>query len=61
MTAAAKAAVIVTKANGARVVFCIKPTEREAELVVAQLAAIGLHGARVERAVRGDVAGSARR
>lgn len=61
MTAAAKAAVIVTKASGARVVFCIKPTAREAELVVAQLAAVGLHGARVERAVRGDVAGSARR
>lgn len=55
------AAVIVTKANGSRVVFCIKPTEREAELVVAQLAAVGLHGAKVERAVRGDVAGSTRR
>lgn len=58
---AAKAAVVVTKANGTRIVFCIKQNEREAELVVAQLAAVGLHGAKVERAVRGDVAGSTRR
>lgn len=58
---ASKFAVLITKASGTRVVFCIKPTEREAELVVAQLAAVGLHGAKVERAVRGDVAGSTRR
>ena len=61
MTAAAKAAVIVTKPNGSRIVFTITPTEREAELVAAQLAAVGLLGAKVEPARRGDVAGSARR
>lgn len=33
------AAVIVTKPNGTRVVFCVRPTEREAELVVPQAVA----------------------
>lgn len=61
MKPAAKVAVVVTKRNGSRVVFCTRPTEREAELVVAQLAAVGLLGAKVERARRDDVAGVTRR
>ncbi len=60
LSASRRWAVVTTKCTGVEVVFNTYPSEREAELVVAQLAAVRCP-ARAEPARATDVAGCSRR